>query len=404
MLTCILAVGILLTGQIGDSSGTRYPPLGQSAPPTGGTAELATPPVGQQPRVAPSDNGPPAARNRLRSPLPPATSPRTSPRTPPPASTAPSSRLTKVTRSTVLLRSLTKPVGKEKLVGKPISLAEAVQNTRSRAKQTDRVKRYWELSEVVTNYYLASLEELELQSLRDDLSQAGQAWRSAQQAVAARKQVAHSAVKVAQFRLHKELGRGVASPLPLPSDLPHCGAYETKYAQIFRGRNLREAEQLSELLSLRHQGLGQRAADATAAREWLVLVSQQRSPQSDGTQLLKAYEHLVLQRQTFVSTAYRYNANIARYTELAVPQEIGTGRLVAMLIQSDGNLGGDWQPGAIEQATAEEELPKSNAGRYPPRTFAEPSRNETRRVPAGEARDERSILVLPQEPQAINGL
>jgi len=374
MQICIIALGILLVGQIDDAGGVRHSGAGSAALANGGVEDKARPPATQ-----------PRADLSL-------------------VATAPA-RLTKVARPAELLARLSKQVGIEKLVGVQLSLAEAVQNASSRAEQTRRVGLYWELSQAVTNFHLASLEELELQSLLNglggnNLGQASQVWEVALQAVSARKQVARSAVKVAQLCLHQELGRVSESNFPLPSDLPHCGAYQTKYEQIFQGRTSREAKQLGELLPLRYKELRQRASEAAAAREWLILVSQQRSPQSDGTQLLKAYEILALQRQTFVATAYQYNENIARYTELAVPQEIGTMRLVAMLIQTKGNSGVEWQRGAIQRATAEEAVPQNNAERYQPRsTYAEPGRSETRRVPAGEVKGERSILVTPKKAE-----
>ena len=386
MQACIFTVGILLFGQVGGLSGDRYSGVPPATPAGGDTLESQQAPTGQQPWNDQSTELQSAATAPVGNPLRPAN---------PPAATSPA-RLTKVTQAAELLSTLAKPVGREKLGGVPLSLAEAVQNARSRAEQTLRVNRYWELSQAVTEFHLVSQEELELQSLRSGLAQASQAWGLAQQAVAARKRVAQSAVQVAQFCLQQELGRTDASNLPLPSDLPHCGAYQTKYEQIFQGRTSREAQQLGQLLPLRHQELGQRALEATRVREWLLLVMQQRSPQSDGTQLLKAYEQLALQRRAFVATAYQYNANIARYAELAVPQEIGTVRLVAMLIQSEGNAGVDWQRGAIQRASAEEELSSSKNPRHQ-RTYAEPGRSETRRVPTGQEKGEHSILVAPPE-------
>ncbi len=398
MQTCILTLGILLAGQISDSSGTRYSVLPPAAPANGATVETAQSLPAQPPIVQP-----PAGQQPW--------SDRT-PMTPPPATQPPARRvapagLTKVIKPADLLQSLAKPVGSEKLVGVPLSLGEAVQKARSRTEQTRRVTLYWELSQAIVEFHLASREELELKSLSSGLGQKNQSWGSALQAATARQQVARSAVEVAQHCLHKELGlqqgsqqdRGRTSSdlLPLPSDLPHCGAYETKYEQIFQGRTSREAEQLSKLLPLRHKDLSQRALESTTARERLISLRGQLNPQGDSTQLLKSYEQLALQRQAFVATAFQYNANIARYTELAVPQEIGTVRLVSMLIQSGGKSGDDWQPGAIRRAAAEERVPQqNNAGHYQPRTYGNPGRSETRRVPTGEAKGEHSILVQPQ--------
>lgn len=407
MHACLITLGIILTSQVADPTG-RY---GLATPPASSesAAPAATYPSGQQTQADASVAAP--AENPLRSSLPASTQPTGAsqlatssqpgttsqpPTTRTPATSTPPGRLTKVVKPIDLLKNLVKPSVQQPLAGEPLSLAEAVNGSRSREIQTQRVRLYWDLSHLVSDYRLAVREEAELASQRNGLSQPEAHWTTALNAANARRQVAFNAARAAQLQLQRELGRSADAPLPLPSDLPHCGAYETKYQQIFQGRTSREAQQLAELLPLRHQQLGQRAADATAAMQWYKLVSQQRGAQSDTRLLLKAYEQLALQRQMFVASAYQYNENIASYTALAVPQQVGTVRLVSMLIQSPNT---DWQPGAIQRASAEESGGKSAvAGRYQPRTFAEGSgRSETRRVGTDGQPDEHSIVVDPAQ-------
>ena len=395
MQTSVLILGILLAGQISETGGGRYGELPATPPARGGIAEAAPPPAEQPPRRGDAAVVPPGKSNQLRVEQP--------------AKTA-ASNLTKVTTAADLLSNLSKPVGPENLAGVPLSLADTVRNTPSRAEQTRRVRLYWELSEAVTNFHLDSLTELEIQSLRRGLVQASPAWTEAQQTAAARKRVSRSAVELAQVRLQNALGQPGQTELPLPADLPHCGAYETKYEQIFRGRGFSEAEQLSELLPLRHAELGRHAVAAITARDWLIKVSKQRSPQDDGMQLLKAYENLVLQRRAFVTSTYDYNTNIARYTELAVPQEIGTVRLVSMLIQSEvadaRNLADKSIPQndeSVRQTSAEQALPPNRDSAPQQRTFVGGRRNQVRRPSADDRteaqqdkpQEERSILVTP---------
>jgi len=404
MQTCLLLLGIVLTGQINDSGGPRYSsvPAGR---PLGGSDAAATPPAtGQLSRQYPQQppqqlplGSEPLNFKPLRPAAPPAS-------TPPEAGTA---RLAKVVAPVELLRALSKPAGAEKLAGTQLSLAETVQSAGTRHEQTRRVKLYWELSQSVAEFRLVALEAVQLKSIYDGLgfAQRNPTWQQAQQTIAARSKAARSAVRVAQLRLQKELERTSDGNLPLPSDLPHCGAYQTRFEEIFQGRTSGEAQQLSQLLPLRHQELQQRALSTVAALESYSSVSQQRSPQSDGTELLKAYENLALQRCAFVATAYQYNANIVRYTALAVPQKVGAVRLVAMLIpseaksSSDRQLGGNWQRGAIQRATAEQALPESGAQSSGQRTFVEEGRSRALRVPAEVHGEERSILVAPRTPQ-----
>jgi len=369
MQTCIFMLGILLQGQVADAD--RY--AQQASPAAAPPAHLAQPGSTAPSSSAPNNSIPPAG-NPLRATTPPA------------EAGAPQGRLAKVTRPADLFAALVKATNSESLTGSPLSLAEAVEGASSRPQQTRRVQRYWELSRAVSTYRLAALEAIDIRALGSGIAQPNPAWVDAQQAVAMRTDVAKSAVEVAQHRLHSELGRGEQTPLPLPSDTPLCAAYDTRFDEIFQGRASREAEQLSRLLPLRYEELGQNAADATAARQWLGAISQQRGQQDDGLLLLNAYQQLALQRRAFVATAYEYNDEIAQYTQLAVPQNVGTVRLVAMLIPSDGVGNRDWQGGGVRRASAEE--PAGSDSRSAPRTFAQGNRNEVRRVRIDEPTDE----------------
>lgn len=404
MQVCTIGLAILLAGQLGDGSGTRYPSVVPPTQPGNESTTVTQTPAGQPPQVEQPASTP--AGNPLRSQSQPATPPvnSTPPRntappartSTPPASTTPANRLTKIEKPAKLLENLVKPKSDRALRGTPLTLADAVASSRSRQQQSQRVAMYWDLSHRVADYYLTVREELDLQAQRSGLLQPGQAWTSAQQAAAARKNIALNSVRAAQLRLQKALGRPTDASLPLPTDLPHCGTYKTKYEKIFQGRTSREAEQLAQLLPLRHQALRHQAAHMAEALQWYNRVNQQRSAQSDATLLLKAYEQLAMHRRAFVAAAYTYNDDIARYTDLAVPQDVGSIRLVSMLIKSDSLAGGNWQSGGIQRASAEESAGQSNVADRYPRTFAEGGRNETRRVPAKDADDEQSILVDPK--------
>lgn len=382
MQTCILTLGIILVGQLGDSSGSRY----QQAEPSQALGGDVAPPM-----QSPLDQ-PPIDDNPLRSTNPASTSL-------PSTNTAPPARLSKVVTPAEFLRNLTKPVSADALIGKQLSLAEAVKDANSRSQQGRLVGLYWKLSQAVAEYRLVALEAVQLQSIYSGLGLAkpNQTWQQAQQTLTARTEVARSAVRVAQLRLQREAGLSLDGPLPLPSDLPHCGAYDTRYEAIFRGRSSNEAQELSQLLPLQYRALGQCTLDAIDAQQWYNLTSQQQSQQHDGTQLLKTYEYLALQRRAFVSTTYHYNEHIARYTELAVPQNVDTNRLVAMLIESDSSPSPSWQRGAIRRASAEEAPAESAVRPTQPRTYAEGGSTRTLRVPIEKNRGERSILVPSKE-------
>ena len=295
-----------------------------------------------------------------------------------------------------LMRSLLKPPASGQLAGKPLQLAEAVSGARSRDEQTRRVEAYWDLSAAVTEYYLALRETTDHGTLRQSVTRPSPQWEQSRQSFDERVQVARRSAQAAQFRLQRMLGRSENSPLPLPGDMPHCGAYNTRFDQIFGGRpQAPEAQQLHELLSRSHHELRSQAAGVAAAHQWLMTVSERRDPQTDGTGLLNAHELLLLRRRAFVDTVRSYNTSIARYTEIASPGQVETGRLVAMLIHTKDNTNKSWNQRGIRRTSAEEAIASGSAG-DPPSTFAERQRNQSNRVETRQEGAERSILTKSQ--------
>ncbi|NOY29113.1 MAG: hypothetical protein GXP28_02735 [Planctomycetes bacterium] len=362
MHSLLLTLAIALAGQVTAGSGTRYEPA-QEIP----TSQPVLPPQPRQsqPRLPAADYRA-DGRNRGQQPLArplPAKSPLAS--NGHVATTAPATTI----KPSELIRSLLKPPTTGQLAGSPLSLAEAVEGANSRSEQTRRVEAYWDLSEATANYYRTLREMIALRTMQRSITQPSALWEQTRQSLDQREQAARRSAETAQARMQRMLGR-TAGPLPLASDLPHCGAYDTRYDQIFSGRlPAPEAQQLNKLLPLAHQQIRNQAAHVLAAHEWRETVSQRRDPQTDGRALLKAHELLSLSRQTFIQSLRSYNVNIARYAEIASPGQIGTGRLVAMLIYTDASQGSAWNRRGIRRTSGEEAIDRRDSGQ--PRTFAE---------------------------------
>jgi hypothetical protein len=240
-------------------------------------------------------------------------------------------------------------------------------------------------------------------------SATGAAWQQAESELLVRMDTSLRAARAAQWRVAGWIGRGTGR-LPLPADMPHCGSYHTRYAEIFAGRPSPEAQELAELLPLRYAELKDAAAAVARAEEFANTVAQKDNLGGSGT--LRALEFSALRRRAFVQIARDYNRRIARYTELASPGEIGADRLIGMLIKTDSattatrpalRATSGWQP-------------NNPADEPPPRTFVddegwEPaggrSVNDDRRDaiqttsgieqdPPSQPRRERSLLVSPR--------
>jgi hypothetical protein len=170
-----------------------------------------------------------------------------------------------------------------------------------------------------------------LQRLRTIVSQPGTTFQQAEKELAVRVGTSQRAAMASQYRLASLMGLSEGN-LPLPDDLPHCGNYQSHYEQIFAGRPLAEAQELSALLPLRYAELKSAAAAVARSQDWLASVENVRRADSDGTGSIRALELLALYRRAFVQIARDYNRRIARYVELATPGEIGSERLIGRLI------------------------------------------------------------------------
>ena len=270
----------------------------------------------------------------------------------PPATTEAAAPETETDPAQVLAGLLEAPTEGE-LKGTPLTLAQAVDNSLSRNDQTQRVVAYWDLSQAVANYYLAYKERTELAALRQGISLPASDWETARANAEARLQLARDRVRVAQEYLAALMGNNTLGFAPVPSDVPFCGPYETRYAQLFTSRSSALAEQLNELLPRLHSDLSARTADIAAARKWMFAMSDRRGLQSDGNELLKAYELFATRRRLFISAVREYNLGIVRYTEIATPGTVETDRLVAMLIRT-GSSPGTTVDRDVQRANAEE--------------------------------------------------
>jgi hypothetical protein len=201
---------------------------------------------------------------------------------------------------------------------------------------------------------------------------------------------------------------GIPGSLPLPTDIPHCGDYHTRYDQIFAGRSSAEAQQLAALLPKRYSELKDACAAVTRAEEWLNSTASRDA--SDGVETMRALELLALRRRAFVQIARDYNRRIARYTELSTPGDVGSERLIGMLIKSTGTATATRGSGPVpfnRQSQAAPSLPKTFDEGWTPASgekLGDRELDEAIKQTSGETetaadeppRQERSLLVKPQ--------
>jgi hypothetical protein len=280
------------------------------------------------------------------------------------------------------MRAMLTPPHDSRLAGQPMTLAEVVARAASRAEQTHRVEAYWDLCSSVADYYLGLREQEEMRRLRSLVPSLGPAGQQAEKELAVRVGTSQLGALACQYRLASWIGpsRG----LPLPADVPHCGSYNSHYAEIFVGRPSVEAQELNALLPLRYAELQDAATAVTRAEEWLNMVAAARSDNSDATGTLRALELLALRRRAFVQIARDYNRRIARYSELATPGQIDADRLIGMLIKRDAP---STATRPFTQAAPLNRQSQSRTG-VPPSTFAEGWAPMSGTRASGSTRDE----------------
>lgn len=194
------------------------------------------------------------------------------------------------------------------------------------------VEAYWSLTSAVADYYLGLHEADELDRLRQRLPTYSEALGEAQAVQRARVDTSLRAARAAQLRLGRMMGGGAQ---PLPADTPFCGPYATRYDAIFASGAPEEAKVLDELIPLRYGELQDAIEGVKRSEQWLDKVAADQGPGSTGLGMIRGLELLALNRRAFVQIVRDYNLQIHRYTQLALPGDIDTGRLVAMLIRTD---------------------------------------------------------------------
>ena len=222
------------------------------------------------------------------------------------------------------------------LSGTPVTLAEVLEASGSRAAQSEAISAYWDLCSTVSDYYLSLREQAELERYAQT-TQMSSALQQVLNRMGNRRDTSLSAARATQMRLASLMRRSETAGLPLPVDLPLVGVYGTRYEQTFGIGGPREAAELNRLLPLRHAELLDAADNVASAEDWFKAVAA-RQVNDQGEGAVKALELLALNRRAFVQITRDYNKRITRYTELARPGNLRTERLVAMLIKTDTNM------------------------------------------------------------------
>lgn len=221
------------------------------------------------------------------------------------------------------------------LVGRPLGLLEAIGSSTDRPRQLDIIHAYWRLVAAVGEYRLCfdavqrcrRLEPRtdEVAALRAERFEAAEALR-------------HAELEAQRVqRMLAELVRwSPGAPPPLPSDLPHAGAYRTYFDEVYATQNVpAQARRIHRTLPLRRKGIEDRAAAVQAAEDALDAATDACRDGREGLPAVAAcLARMVEQRAALVGDVCQYNHEIADFAFSVAAAHATPRTLAAMLVLS----------------------------------------------------------------------
>lgn len=254
------------------------------------------------------------------------------------------------------------------LAGQATTLSDTLATTTQRSAAT---LAYWRLVDATAAYRYCVQETDSLLGLPLPAAEYQQAALAASQAVAKADEVqARLEALRAQQTLASLLPSGSAE-LPLPSDLPFVGLYETHFQSLqARGRVSAELAQIHAALPTQRE-LIQRQADAVlAASEALDgLRPAYEAGQATLPEMLASYRQLREQRRRFLRSVLDYNEAIGRYAFSVASSALPVSQVVGMLIDSPVEsrqqrsvLTSRRDRSTVRQASNEEPVPAAQDG------------------------------------------
>jgi hypothetical protein len=236
----------------------------------------------------------------------------------------------------------------------PVSLLNAVTRADGLGTRRETVEAYWRLSAAVGERFFCREESQLLSSISVESEFDGKLLSAARSLTLARQAAADLQLVSAQERL-AELISLEGDRLPMPTELPFLGRYETRIESWFGTGNVpRRLRQLHREFPLRLTLIQRRAEAVVDFENQLgeVLQAYQQG-QVALPMLLDTIEDLAGQRRAFLTEVVTYNQAIAEYSNSIVSATLPTRTYVATLIRLPAELG----PASLRDASV---LPASN--------------------------------------------
>lgn len=222
-----------------------------------------------------------------------------------------------------------------RLTGRGMTLVEALSYANSPQRQLDVIHAYWHLVSSVASYNLECRLLRKMEDLRGSAADSAAIQTALASSSAAREEARCVAIS-AQHSLAEAAMSAVDDSLPLPTNVPHVGAYRTRFAEIFSARPAPPRLILIDrTLPIHCKAIDARARAIAAAEKSLqVATADFAAGRCDLQRVVSCIAKLNRQHLALVDTVCNYNHEIVEYAVASLAQPISGPALVSRLIET----------------------------------------------------------------------
>ncbi|MBN2292276.1 MAG: hypothetical protein JXM70_07620 [Pirellulales bacterium] len=220
-----------------------------------------------------------------------------------------------------------------RLNGQSIPLLQMLSFANTPQRQIEVIHAYWHLVSCVARYNLECRLIRRLEDLHGSATKGFSLQTALASASAAREDARCEAI-AAQHALAQAAMLGVGDNLPLPDDLPHVGAYRTRFAEIFAAKSAPPRLVLIDrALPIHFKSIEARAQAIAAADNSLqVAMADHAAGQGNIDGIIARLTQFNRQYAALVESVCTYNHEIAEYAVSSLGQPVSNTALVTMLI------------------------------------------------------------------------
>ncbi len=234
----------------------------------------------------------------------------------------------------VVLKQALTPHANRTLAGQPYALLQAIRTSSDRSQQVTVTRSYWRSLMRIAEYHWSSKESVFLASLAAPKSPRDQMLLATAQEASAAHEIESELAALAAQRELGELVRLNPDSSPRPSDIPLVSNYKTNFELIYEKRTAPgKIAYLARSLPVQNRLVNARASSVQSAEELVLgFVDDYEAGSTPISNVLTAFDRLVLERRGFLNAVRDYNLAIADYSLAVVSASATPETLVSTLV------------------------------------------------------------------------